>query len=157
MAGLEEGGRAGRGGVVETLHRQAGQSELLHHAHAGHDRREDLRDVGGVHLVETDAGVLHRGETGDASHVGVARVGEHPEGVHADPEDGDVVELGLSHRAPPAATAGRKRRMTTSVSPSSRIDSSSATSGMPTENSSCLPASGTWTRGPSGRSIWPTP
>ena len=68
---------------------------------------------------------------------------------YPDPEDGDVVELGLSHRAPPAATAGRKRRMTTSVSPSSRIDSSSATSGMPTENSSCLPASGTWTRGPS--------
>ena len=48
QAGLAKRGRAGGRGVLDALHRQAGEAELLHHPHAAHHRGEDVADVGRV-------------------------------------------------------------------------------------------------------------
>src|SRR5262249_24463948 len=148
-ARLPERSRAGGGRVLEVLDGKAGQSELLHGPDAAHNWREDVADVRRLHVAEREPGVLQGGEPGVAAHVGVRDGGPHPEPVHPDAEDGDVL-----HRSAPT---GRKRTMTISRPSSSRSGSSSGSRVMPTRYSSCLPASGSWTRGPSGRSTCPTP
>ena len=123
QAGLPEGGRARGRRVLDPLDREPREAELLHHPNAAHDRREDVADVGRLDVAEGEPRVLERGESRREPQVGIAAVGPHAEAMHADSEDGDV----LHHFVP----TGRKRTMTTSCSPSSRIGSSSASSVIP--------------------------
>src|SRR5579885_456829 len=151
-ARLAEGRGPGRRRVLDALDREPGEPELLHDPHPRHGVREDLPDEGRLHVAKREPRVLERREPGLAAHVGVGLLGPHAEAAHADAEPRDVAH----HRA--VSPTGRKRRIITSRPASSwRSVLSSASSAIPTRYSSWRPASGNCTRGPSGRSTWPTP
>src|SRR5262249_30340026 len=101
------------------------QPELLHRADTAHDLSEDVADVGRPDVAEREARILECREARFPAHLRVRALGPHPEALHPDAENRDV----LHHRR---SSTGRKRTITTSRPSSSRIGSISVSSVMPT-------------------------
>ncbi len=152
-----EGDEAGGGGILDMRDGQAGEAELLHDADAAHRRAFDVADPRFTDVRQYDAGVAHRGETGFARQLEQRAIAVIAEAHHADADHGDVVELHDPDLSP-AAASGRKRKIATS-SPRllTRSVSRSSSISMPMRKSPGPPESTACTRGPSGRSICPTP